>query len=470
MSQPTTAWVMGIAGLLTGLASLATATPGTTIGTTAPMAGAQLPGHGRWFVVCEARHDTDGDGKVDATFDGRFAQGDAYEPHLVLGSGGPGIQIEHVAAKSDDGTWLAVVRAGTLELHDTTKATAVPLTADLTYDNGWGRRHEPRFASIGPGGKYMTYLTADSIVIRELATGTERSVKVQGKLWRADIENGERWAQVKVIRKDTNKDGTLGWDASRGKWMYGCTSDTLHAGMGMQDKSDAGVTLWLDLVSKTLVEDPTVIGTVGDELLRRKRDGTLLLGTEVVAKPECHARVAAVLVKPPRAAINCGTMKDSDGYKKKPVTIVGPGGFRKETTFEMGYRDSPDEFTWDVYAGHRFRNDFKRALDLATGEVIAIPDPIAGHDDHLVTLRASKGIAVFDLRKRTTTMMAKSPVVTDERMIYVDDNLVTYDDKTWDAITGAQLVRPGMRIHRRMDDGSYLLSPNGRRGPLQLAR
>ena len=472
MSKLTTAWLMSIAGLLAGLSSLVTATPGTAIGTNSPMSGAQLPGHGKWFVVCEARHDTDGDGKVDATFDGRFARGDAYEPYLILGSGGPGIQIEHVAAKSDDGTWIAIVRAGTLELHDTTQATAVTLTADLTYDGGWGRRHEPRFASIGPGGKYMTYLTADAIVIRELATGAERTVKVKGKLWRADIEDGERWAQIKVVRKDTNRDGKLGWDESLGKWMYGCTSDTLHArmGMGMQDKSDAPTTLWLDLTTKTLVEDPTVIGTVGDELLRRKPDGTLLLGSEVVAQPACRARVAAVLVKPPRVALNCGTKKDSDDYKHKPVVIVGPGGFRKETTFEMDYKDDPDNFTWDVYAGHRFRNDFKRALDLATGDVLTVPDKIAGHTDHLVTMRTAKGIAVHDLLKRTTTAMTGSPVVTDERMIDVDDDLVTYDGKTWDAITGAQLVRPGMIIHRRMDDGSYLVSPKGRRGPLQLAR
>ncbi len=468
MSKRTTAWVMSIAGLLTGLASFVTATPGTNIGTNTPLSGAQLPGHGKWFVVCQARNDTDGDGKVDATFDGRFAQGDAYEPYLVLGGGGPGVQIEHVAAKSDDGTWIAVVRAGTLELHDTAKATVVTLTADLTYDAGWGSRHEPRFASIGPGGKYMTYLTADAIVIRELATGTERTVQVKGKLWRADIEAGERYAQVKVIRKDTNRDGKLGWDESLGKWMYGCTSDTLHARMGMHDMSDAATTLWLDLATKTVVEDPTVIGTVGDELLRRKPDGTLLLGTEVIAKPACRARVAAVLTKPPRAAINCGTQQESDGYKGKPVVIVGPG-FRKETTFEMTYRDG-DNFTWDVYAGHRFRNDFKHALDLATGEVITVPDAIAGHREHLVTMRTAKGIAVFDLLKRTTTALAKSPVVSDGGIIDVDDNLVTFDDKTWDAITGVQLVRPGMIIHRRMDDGSYLVSPKGRRGPLQLAR
>lgn len=460
---------LGLLGLAGALASsLATAAPSTAIGTNNPIAGAQLYGHGKWFVVCEARNDTDGDGKVEATFDGRHAEGDDYEPYLILGSGGPGIQIKHVAAKSDDGQWIAVVRNGKLELHDTTKATAVTLPADLTYDNGWGYRHEPRFASIGRGGKYMTYLTANEIIIRELATGTERSVKVPGKLWRADIADGDRWAEVHVVRKDTNKDGKLGWDQSMGDWMYGCTSDTLHARMGMVNKDDAAVTLWLDLKTKAIVEDPTVIGTVGDELLRRQADGTLLLGTEVVAKPACRARVAAVLASPPRAAINCGTKQDSDGYKDKPVTIVGPG-FRKETTFEMDYRDD-DKFLWDVYLGNRFRNDFKRALDLATGDVITVPDKVAGHRDHLVSMRTAKGIAVYDLIKRTTTLMVGSPTALDERLIDVDNGLVTYDDKTWDAVTGVQLVRPGMTINRRMNDGSYLVAPKGRRGPLQLAR
>lgn len=449
------------------LAAPVSAAPNVTIGSGNPVSGAQLSSHGKWFVVCEARNDTNGDGKVEAEFDGRFARGDKYEPYLIQSGGGAGIQIDHVAAKSDDGTFVAVVRNGKLELHDTVKATAVQLTADITYDTGWGYRHEPRFASIGPGGKYMTYLTTDAIVIRELATGTERSVKVQGKLWRADIEPGERWAQLKVLRKDTNGDGKIAFDSSLGAWMYGCTSDTLHRGMSMQDNNDAATTLWLDLTTKAVVEDPTIIGAVGEELLRRKPDGTLLLGTDVIAKPACRARVAAVLANPPRAAFNCGTKKESDDYKDKPVTIVGPG-FRKETTYEMDYNDR-DGFTWDVYGGNRFRNDFKHALDLSTGEVLTVPDKIAGHRDHLVTMRTAKGIAVYDLIKRTTVTMANSPVVPDGQIIDVDDGIVTFEDKEWDAYTGKQLARPGYRFAVRLNDGRFILQPISRRGPLLIS-
>jgi hypothetical protein len=47
-----------------GFVATASAAPATTdIGTAAPVSGYQAPLHGKWFVVCEARKDTNGDGR-----------------------------------------------------------------------------------------------------------------------------------------------------------------------------------------------------------------------------------------------------------------------------------------------------------------------------------------------------------------------------------------------------------------------
>lgn len=442
-----------------------TATPGATIGTSDPLAGSMLPAHGRWFVVCQARTDTNGDGKVDATFDGRHAEGDRYLPYLVIGTG-DGIEIDHVAAKSDDGRWLAVVRGGKLELRDTTRGTTVGLAADVRYDDEWPHRHEPRFASIGPGGTYMTYLTTDAIVIRELASGSERKVRVTGTLWRAEVERGERWAKVRVLRRDTNRDGKLAWTTRLGSWMYGCTSDTLHRGWSTE-RIDEPTVLWLELATGKLIEDPTVIGSLGEDLLRRRPDGALVLGSTVVAPPACRGRVAATLDQPARAAINCGTARDASGHRDHPVFVVGPKGFRKDTTFDMHYGDD-DGFSWDVYAGERYRNTYEgRSLDLATGEVIAIPGDIAGYDDRLVLIRTPRGHAVFDLATRIQTVLAGSPT-TETHPTDLRDELVRVGDRQWDAVTGAPIAP--LDVRRRLADGRYVVARRGPRGPLAIVK
>src|ERR1043166_10347724 len=70
---------------------------------------------GRRIILCQARRDTDHDGKIDVTYGLHFTGGDWMSPYLVLGSGA-GMKIGYLAARSAKGEWLAVVRGDKLEL------------------------------------------------------------------------------------------------------------------------------------------------------------------------------------------------------------------------------------------------------------------------------------------------------------------------------------------------------------------
>src|SRR5689334_16898306 len=64
---------------------------------------------GRWVVACQARTDTNGDGKVEVNI-GLHGDtfGDAMTPYLVVGTGA-GEAIDAFVDQSSDGAWLAAV-------------------------------------------------------------------------------------------------------------------------------------------------------------------------------------------------------------------------------------------------------------------------------------------------------------------------------------------------------------------------
>lgn len=113
------------------------------------------------------------------------------------------------------------------------------------------------------------------MIVRELATGTERNVVVPGvKLWRVEVEPLGHWAKVYAIRKDTDGDGKLTWPSVRTSLSArGCRGpiSSYSTGGWNGDQPDE---LWLDVTTAKMVakrgsdpaeppEDPE-LGSVGD--------------------------------------------------------------------------------------------------------------------------------------------------------------------------------------------------------------
>jgi hypothetical protein len=162
----------------------------------------QIADDGGWLVICQARHDTDGDRTISVGFGMHgSAFGDRLDPYLVVGSG-EGVPIDTFVTRSSDGAWFAVIRGGKLELFDGKTNRSVELRDADVRDDG-SPYGDARAAVIADSGTRMTYFRhgrdRDRIVIRDLGSGQERIVAVDGSPWRMWLDDAGRWARVAVL-------------------------------------------------------------------------------------------------------------------------------------------------------------------------------------------------------------------------------------------------------------------------------
>lgn len=344
----------------------AAARPPRTVGTADPLVGYIAARDGSWVIVCQARADTDGDGRREVHYQPHGTYGDAVVGYLVLG-GGAGEAIDHPVSRSLDDRWLAVVQAGALVLHDAARGLRWALAdADLRDDGFRVESRDARAASIADNGARMTFLrrrgATDVVVIRDLATASEREVAFADPVWRAEVDATGRWARVTVIRRDTNGDGRRevpgGLDHTS---QARCDGDAYH--YYPPSDGDAATTIWLDLETGATREDATAIGAVGPQLVHRRPDGSLALGATPLIDGACRPVVVGTLVDPPRVLAICPTKSTA----QVPIIVLGDGvrGTTRATTWS-----APGD-SYQVHA--RFVCGEAGCTDLASGAAIVVP-------------------------------------------------------------------------------------------------
>ena len=434
----------------------ASADSGAAIGTAHPLAGVMAAPNGRWFVVCQAREDTDDNGRLEVTRDFHSWYGDQLVPYLVLGAG-PGAAIDYPAAHSKDGAWLAVVRGGGLELVDATTFRRTALPAELVNDWHWTRDKNARFASIAANGTRMTYLRRDPasrqqvIVIRDLPSGRERTVAVAGLLWRATAEPDGRWASVLVMRADTDHDGKVEWPGGvADRSLNECDTDIVHH---RNPSGDEPTELWLDLATGELVDDPTVLGPAGDHLVRRRADGALTLGGVELVEPACQAQVVTTMSDPLRVGFTCAARARKVGPGddlRAPLELIG-AGFRTVTRY-LAHRDAGDS----VSDHRRFLplDDRTAYLDVVDGSEVHQPGTYEDAEDDSVLVRLDRGWAVFELATRKLTILAGATGARSYKFDSVAPGLVRIGDSLYHLPTA---TRAGDQ-----DDDIVLVNPAGR--------
>jgi hypothetical protein len=149
----------------------------------------------RWALVCQQRRDTDGDGKITYEQEMHFARGDTPSAYFVVG-GGPGIELQDVAAVAASGDYLVLAIDGEEILIDIPhlSGTVLPKASD------------PMFT---PDGAYLVYIEGDetgaTAIRRTLAMGeSERVPLPSGKpgsilpldaRWAVEVpwEEGDKW-------------------------------------------------------------------------------------------------------------------------------------------------------------------------------------------------------------------------------------------------------------------------------------
>lgn len=320
-----------------------------------------------WLISCEARKDTDRIRGTAIEYSLHGMSGDRATPWLIWGSG-TGTPIDAFANQSPNGRWFAIVRGKALELFDaTSRKSAVLRGASLEDDDA----SVPGSRLTAFGNDRMVYFRTshdrDLVVVRELASGAERVVDIPGVVWRASVEPGDRWAKILVVRTDTNSDGKLSWPGQgRSFGLFGCFQGDPHAFAFRTSDGDEPQTLWLDLASGNVVDDPTIITSLGDGLLRRAADGSLTIDNALVAPAACKAKILALAPSPQRVVVACERRFRDRGT----VAVYGPK-LAVPTKHLVDYKDplevsvATDSHLCPHYADY--------CIDLATGALTALP-------------------------------------------------------------------------------------------------
>ncbi|NVJ21255.1 hypothetical protein HUW62_08505 [Myxococcus sp. AM011] len=188
-----------------------TAPPAGPFGTAHRFNLMEASADGRWLIACQAREDTDKNGRIDEddrTFaHPRFGEGDRAVTYLFLDSG-LGTPIEDFLGADVSGRYLAVVRNQTLILLDVWTREERELVRYSVPDSTrpdalW----PPPVARFSSDSRHMLYLREAqgrvSAVVRELSSGREQQVESgAGELRNADFSDAGDWVNLWVHTED----------------------------------------------------------------------------------------------------------------------------------------------------------------------------------------------------------------------------------------------------------------------------
>ena len=151
----------------------------STIGTAHPTFLIEAAPDGSWVAICQARVDTNHDGKIEVGSHGGV-RGDRSAPYLVLGSG-PGTPIDRFLGYDPSGRWIAYAREHRRWLLDTKTGAEVALDPRAPEPDAGARNPfaptpmpGPRFDALGVNLLYLTGdVTNPRVVLRRLSDGQE---------------------------------------------------------------------------------------------------------------------------------------------------------------------------------------------------------------------------------------------------------------------------------------------------------
>ncbi|WP_375769627.1 hypothetical protein NR798_01725 [Archangium gephyra] len=320
------------------------------IGTRDPILFQRAAKDGRWVIACQAREDTNGDGKRELHF-GRHGDtfGDALAPYLFL-EPGEGERLEDFLAADPTGRYLVVVRGGSLRLLDTyTRAEhelappeAIPEstapTASLPVSFSRDGQRLLLVSLSGPEKRATAFLV-------DLRDGTRREVPHgPGLLGQAVLDPEGRWVWFGVVTQDTDGDGQLTWPRAQTSLASRyCRGPIMSFGTYGQEGDSAS---WLlrRVDAGPLVPREGVLQPLGDALLRQGEQGEVFVEQASGQRTEwvpasCRANVLHVDAEREQVLVACTAQGNalelhgarvhqplgiSSGYETRPPPSNGP--------------------------------------------------------------------------------------------------------------------------------------------------
>lgn len=254
---------------------------------------------GRWLAICQARKDSDGDGKRAVSFGPRGeARGDALERFLIAPS--EELVTEGWLGASANGRYALVVQHGALVLWDSQSGQALDLS-QLGVDARLSAESfaELRTVAIDSSSERLLYVrsgnTGPRVVVRDLRDGTEHALDPgPGPIWRARFAPNGTSAVLEMMTEDSNGNGRADFPAPLLPAPRACAASPGHFHTFV-DRGDRPETVLLPLNGAAAIHEPDLLMPVGDALLLRDATGALLLARDakkrVLEPAPCKGRI-----------------------------------------------------------------------------------------------------------------------------------------------------------------------------------
>jgi hypothetical protein len=284
--------------------------------------------NGRWLAVCQARRDSDGDGKLRVSFGARGeARGDVLERYLITPSAE--IASEGLLGASPDGRYALLLQRGALVLWDSQSAQGLDLS-QLGADAGLSAESfaELRSAAFDANSERLLYLrpgnTGPRVVVRDLRDGTEQRFDPgPGPIWRARLAPSGTLAVLEMMTEDSNGNGRADFPAPFLAAPRACAASPgrFHT---FVDRGDRAETVLLPLNGAPAIHNPDLMMPLANALLLRDPSGALLLeraGKKRVLEPAaCKGRIVHADASRELFIIGCAQKKKTGHVSLELVT------------------------------------------------------------------------------------------------------------------------------------------------------
>ncbi|RKH91360.1 hypothetical protein D7Y21_03045 [Corallococcus sp. AB045] len=326
------------------VAAVAPSTPSEDYGTAHPFLLLDSASDGRWILACQAREDTNGDGRIETVFGyhGNIV-GDALRPYLFL-EPGAGIRIDEVLAVAPTGRFLVLVRDTTLWLLDVEAREEKVLASEVIPDTT--SPQPPLRASFSRDGLRLLYLRPEAgrpvAVVRDLLQGTERVLDAgRGLIGQVLLDPSGQWAVFDVV-EDTNSDGKESWPQEdttlASATCRGPVSSSSHFGW----EGDTPVRRYRRLEGGPLLQGDDILQPMGEGMLRRAPDRSIILEhadgrRETWVPSSCNATLVFADAVHEQVVVVCETQPELGPVELHGARVHQPLGWRVSLPFSDRY-------------------------------------------------------------------------------------------------------------------------------------
>jgi hypothetical protein len=351
---------------------------GPGIGTEHPLLFEAVSKTGSWCLLCQARFDTDQDGKINQIYGEHGVIGDDGRFYLVARSG-VGWGIDELLAADEGGNYVAVRSGGCLSVVDLRARPPTITTlpgADLRDASSYGGHRSASFDAAGERLLYLRGGRAGMLVVRDLATGREKTRDPgPGLVWSAGFDPQGRWIDMTILPSDR-------WPKSVPPFASGLCSGTSDFSWKRDRPRLRGARRFISLGDGVVRDEEGLLSTFGNDFLRRTKDGAIVIAggqpkEQLLVPAECGARLLHADVERRSVIVLCGGSQSSAYGDLWLFRLDGGYDLRKQVYVRDADRPSQPARRVVLVAGFYIDMDaarIVRAPPLAAGEVRPITD------------------------------------------------------------------------------------------------